>query len=135
MDESTAWREIGIGFGRLGLFFGAIFAAVGIVVVAIVGEIQALIALDAQHAEGWPLPATIILTVTVVVVVPGALLARSLRAWYRLLEESAAAADAETAAKAAAETAETAGPKEPGTPPAGPETSQPSEPDTPQAEK
>lgn len=148
-DEYTG-HELRIGFGRMGLFAGAILAAVGIVVVAIVGEIQALIALDAQHAEGWPLPATIILIVTVVVVVPDALLARSLRAWYRLpaaesvaeLRAKAAAIVAEMAkiaeerkavdaALAAAFAAALADPKEPGTPPAGPETSQPSEPDTP----
>jgi hypothetical protein len=116
-DEYT-WRELGIGFRRLGLFFGAIFVAVGIVIVVIVGEIQSLIALDAQHAEGWPFPATIILTVSVVVA-PGAVLARSLRAYYRLLEESAA---------------EAASAREPRTPPAGPETSPSGESDTTQAE-
>ena len=117
MDENTTWRELGIGYGRLGLSFGAILAAVGIIIVAIVGEIQSLIALDTQHAEGWPLPATIILTVCVVVA-PGAVLARSLRAWYRLLQESAAEA--------------AGGASEPGTPS---ETSQPGESDTPPVDK
>ena len=139
--------------GTILLFFGAVAAAVGIVVVAAVGEIQALIALDAKQAESWPLPATIILTVTVVVVVPGAILIRSVHAFWwiagedeREFEAKYAAYSAESARLAeeskvlqaridALAAADTADPKEPGTPPAGPETPQPSEPDTPQPEK
>jgi hypothetical protein len=90
----SSWKRVLIAWRHLYIFSGAITGAFAIVVCGLVGEIQALVALERRHAEGNVLAYAIVL-LAAVVAAPVGTLVRSLAAAGTMAAKELFADDAE----------------------------------------